>query len=490
MPIRFAALRTVLYTAADSSGLAALASVERSHCTLKKHWLLLLQSLLSTVMTREPITSPRHDRSVSAATSATSIRSSSSSSSSSNVPKQSPECASCIRLLQHVLSNTDSKPARLLQSMSLPSTTNVQQQQQQQQHQQQLLFQPAPNGVIVQIPVEQKIPNTTTTSTLLPSRPENTLPASSEPLLRRFTRGWNTSATTKTTASSATTTAAAPTAVSPVLATSAASLRYQPQLEGMSLQCRHCGSTGPEGNARAFVMGPTPLSIVVCHNRLQHNNGQYAFKASSFFAPFSSSRTESKATAATDAPKLFSAAAVAEMSEILTHELTHIYDVRQLHLDLTSCQDLAYSEVRAAREAECAAVPIPLAPAATTTETSSSSSSFRLNNSSNNHYHRNNPQKDCVQSTATAATHNLFALKQAQACVQSVLDRAYADHRPFSATTSSSSSSSISPLTTLETSDRMGAPTTLAAASKSEPTQPTTSDDMTSRRQASHVSER
>jgi Peptidase M76 family len=448
-------------------------------------------------MTREPITSPRHDRSVSAATSATSIRSSSISDSSSDLPKKSPECASCIRLLQHVLSNTDSKPARLLQSMSLPMATasNAQQQQQQQQHQQQLLFQPAPNGVIVQIPVEQKIPNTTTTtSTLLPSRPENnTLPASSEPLLRRFTRGWNTSATTKTTASSATTTAATPTAVSPVLATSAASLRYQPQLEGMSLQCRHCGSTGPEGNARAFVMGPTPLSIVVCHNRLQHNNGQYAFKASSFFAPFSSSRTESKATAATDANKThqFSTAAVAEMSEILTHELTHIYDVRQLHLDLTSCQDLAYSEVRAAREAECAAVPIPLAPAATTTETSSSSSSFRLNNSSNNHYHRNNPQKDCVQSTATAATHNLFALKQAQACVQSVLDRAYADHRPFYATTSSSSSSSsISPLTTLETSDRTAAPPTLAAASKSEPTQPTTSDDTTSRRQASHVSER
>jgi Peptidase M76 family len=436
-------------------------------------------------MTHEPIPSPRLDGAAAAATSATSIRSSSSS--INDVPKQSPECTSCIRLLQHVLSNTDSKPARLLQSMSLPmatvTTTNAQEQQQQQ-----LLFQPTPNGVIVQIPVEQKAPNNTTeTASGMPSN--NTLPTS-EPLLRRFTRGWNTT----NSSTSTTTTTASPTAVSPVLATSL-STWHKPQLaiptpvtEGMSLQCRHCGSTGPEGNARAFVMGPTPLSIVVCHNRLQHNGTP----KSSFFAPFSSH--ESNAAATTDSLPKFSKLAEAEMSEILTHELTHIYDVRQLHLDLTSCHDLAYSEVRAAREAECAS--LTAAAAATTAAATDTSSPFMFSSSSSHNY-RNNAQKECVQSTATAATHNLFALKQAQSCVQSVLDRAYADHRPFS-TTSGSSSSSSRPLatTTLETSDRTTgtAPVVAAAASKSELPQTTpsaaTTTSVSTRRQASHVSER
>ena len=83
----------------------------------------------------------------------------------------------------------------------------------------------------------------------------------------------------------------------------------------IELHCRKCASKGPEAGARAFLMGPEPLSIVLCHNRINSD--------------------------------------VDEIEEILTHELIHLYDVQTLQLDLTDCETVAYSEVRAAREAEC-----------------------------------------------------------------------------------------------------------------------------------------
>lgn len=134
----------------------------------------------------------------------------------------------------------------------------------------------------------------------------------------------------------------------------------------MQLSCKPCANVGPEGGARAFVMGPTPLSIVVCSNRLQRTNSR--------------------------------AAQIAEMQEILTHELVHVYDVRELQLDLRDCENLAYSEVRAAREAECASAWYPY-------------------------------QRTCVRSKALTATNNLFA--SADACLRKVFDAAMNDTRPF-----------------------------------------------------------
>ena len=84
----------------------------------------------------------------------------------------------------------------------------------------------------------------------------------------------------------------------------------------IELYCRKCSQKGPEAGARAFLMGPEPLSIVLCHNRIQSDRD--------------------------------------EIEEILTHELIHLYDVQTLQLDLTDCETVAYSEIRAAREAECA----------------------------------------------------------------------------------------------------------------------------------------
>ncbi len=83
----------------------------------------------------------------------------------------------------------------------------------------------------------------------------------------------------------------------------------------ITIECSPCGSdTRAEACARAYVRGPDPLGIVLCSNRL------------------SSQR---------------------EIEEVLVHELVHIYDVHVRQMDLRDCKQLAYSEVRAAREAEC-----------------------------------------------------------------------------------------------------------------------------------------
>jgi len=150
--------------------------------------------------------------------------------------------------------------------------------------------------------------------------------------------------------------------------------------EWLSLQCRPCQNRGAESNARAFVMGPTPLSVVVCSNRLP-------------------------------------AGSVEEMEQILTHELTHIYDVRHLKLNLLDCHSLAYSEIRAAREAECSPQP-----------SSNSNSSNWIFGTTQSPYEQ---QQQCVQQKAVTATRNLFP-HQAQACLDAALQAgALQDLRPF-----------------------------------------------------------
>jgi hypothetical protein len=83
----------------------------------------------------------------------------------------------------------------------------------------------------------------------------------------------------------------------------------------IELKCRKCASSSPEGGARAFLMGPQPLSVVLCHNRI----------------------TSSKE----------------EVEEILTHELVHLFDVQTLQLDLQDCENLANSKVWAAKAEVC-----------------------------------------------------------------------------------------------------------------------------------------
>mmetsp|Transcript_19002 Transcript_19002/g.39069 ORF Transcript_19002/g.39069 Transcript_19002/m.39069 type:complete len:481 (-) Transcript_19002:195-1637(-) len=194
----------------------------------------------------------------------------------------------------------------------------------------------------------------------------------------------------------------------------------------IELKCRRCETTGPEAGARAFLMGPDPLSIVLCHNRIDSE------------------------------PK--------EVEEILTHELTHLYDVQTLKLDLADCETVAYSEVRAAREAECAselrgaAVAVGAASstfrstalngndnrngnATATEDTNYSNSSSDWSSSLTGMQTAATNLKEsfsekvirpyCVKSIALGATQNMFPTG-GKACLNKVWETAYADHRPFS----------------------------------------------------------
>lgn len=190
----------------------------------------------------------------------------------------------------------------------------------------------------------------------------------------------------------------------------------------IELKCRRCDTTGPEAGARAFLMGPDPLSIVLCHNRIDSE------------------------------PR--------EVEEILTHELTHLYDVQTLKLDLADCETVAYSEVRAAREAECAselrgAAAVMAASSVAFNENDNTNSDATatedanyLNSSSSSgwsssltgmqtaatnlkeSFSENVIRPYCVKGIALGATQNMFPTR-GKACLNKVWETAYADHRPF-----------------------------------------------------------
>ena len=88
-----------------------------------------------------------------------------------------------------------------------------------------------------------------------------------------------------------------------------------------------------------------------------------------------------------------------ELSEILTHELVHLYDVQSSGLDLQQCENLAYSEIRAAKAAEC-----------------------------RNSWKQLQPF--CVKQKAICATNNLFP-SEGRKCVQKVFEKAFSDAQPF-----------------------------------------------------------
>ena len=91
------------------------------------------------------------------------------------------------------------------------------------------------------------------------------------------------------------------------------------------------------------------------------------------------------------------------MEEALVHELVHVHDVLVKKLNLRDCHDLAYSEVRAAREAEC----------------HSFYTSFFKNSS-----------KWCIRERAKTATESMFP-KEGGKCVDDVFRRAFEDEEPF-----------------------------------------------------------
>jgi hypothetical protein len=143
----------------------------------------------------------------------------------------------------------------------------------------------------------------------------------------------------------------------------------------LEIQCRECGTSGPEGSARAYLRGPSPLTIILCTNRLSLSNNK-------------------------------------EIDEVLTHELIHVFDVHHRKWDFTNCQTLARSEIRAAREAECDSISsILTAPFGRTM-----SSLFGKDR--------------CVMEKAKEATKNMFPYKGFD-CVNHVFKEAMVDNAPF-----------------------------------------------------------
>jgi hypothetical protein len=250
------------------------------------------------------------------------------------------KCNQCVEMLKHVLTQNASRPRQVLEAMGSSCA-----------------FVPTTNGVVVSF---QKNDETNTTA----SEPEEM--TREQHATPRKSKGANVMIPDRR-------------IVPPIAVSSpqplAASIAQQAELK---IECRPCSTQGAEGGARAFVMGPTPLSIVLCSNRLGSGGSDAADKA--------------------------------EMEQVLLHELIHVFDVKQLKLDLRDCVNLAYSEIRAAKFAEC-------------------------------HESYSWTQPLCVRLKAMQATHNLFP-KQAESCVSQAYPKAMQDLRPFHDKTSAGSSSS------------------------------------------------
>ena len=138
----------------------------------------------------------------------------------------------------------------------------------------------------------------------------------------------------------------------------------QKKVGGINVSCRPCGSEGVEAGARAFLTNSVPLTVTLCTNRLKN---------------------EKK-----------------DVEEALMHELVHAYDYVHGRCDFSTCNGLAYTEVRAAKEAECSGMyPIPW---------------FKAN---------------CIKNHATKSTANLFPMKDSIQCVEKVYDLAIKDNAPF-----------------------------------------------------------
>lgn len=142
----------------------------------------------------------------------------------------------------------------------------------------------------------------------------------------------------------------------------------------LNFKCEICSDSGPESSARGFLADGEPMEVIFCLNHI------------------SSNRAKMQDT----------------IKEILVHELVHAYDHGRQICDLSTCEGLAHSEIKAARAAECQAAGRMLP--------------FGLNE-----YLRN----QCIRKHAIKSTANIFGKEQASRCVGTVFDRAIKDISPF-----------------------------------------------------------
>lgn len=129
--------------------------------------------------------------------------------------------------------------------------------------------------------------------------------------------------------------------------------------ESFKIECKRCDNIGVEGSARAYLSDRP--SIVLCSNRLPSKR---------------------------------------QIENALTHEATHAFDYFTGKCNFSSCEGLAYSEVRAARNGECSGY-FPL-------------EWFR---------------ERCIHSHASRSTSNLFPVS-GNSCVEKVFKEAMSDNSP------------------------------------------------------------
>ena len=104
-----------------------------------------------------------------------------------------------------------------------------------------------------------------------------------------------------------------------------------------------------------------------------------------------------------------------EIIELLSHESVHAYDHCVLKRDLTKCEELACSEIRAAQAAECSGY-----------ESKFLKGVFCRNLAPESEYCAN-VKKQCVERIAIRSTKSVFAEDQASECVRGVFNRCFGD---------------------------------------------------------------
>jgi hypothetical protein len=134
----------------------------------------------------------------------------------------------------------------------------------------------------------------------------------------------------------------------------------------LPISCEECSSSGVEGSARAFLH-ENPLGVTLCTNRLRSDD---------------------------------------DVRSALRHELVHAYDYKLNRYDFSTCEGLAGTEIRAAREAECNRT-FPLAAL----------------------------KELCIEYHATRSTANLFP-EDAAKCVRRQMKTASKDMAPFQSNSS------------------------------------------------------
>jgi len=129
-----------------------------------------------------------------------------------------------------------------------------------------------------------------------------------------------------------------------------------------------------------------------------------------------------------------------EVEEVLLHELIHLYDLKVKGLDFSKCPELAFSEIRAARESEC-----KIGSYSTTSALCSGVRDRLASAASSSSENASEPPpaasvlasfcssrlKKCSAGAAVNATSNMFPYDVAKKCVEQTFGMAYNDMSPW-----------------------------------------------------------